>query len=220
MNKQLLWAGLFLFPIFIFSCNEKAGNKGKAIEIANASGFKEFSKIKSIEFTFNVEKDSAHVTERRWKWMPQENTVIFYDKNDSTLFKRTDTSTSELKKLNAQFTNDEYWLIFPLHLQWDKGYTFTDNDTAKGPVTEKKYHKYTVQYNARDGFTPGDMYELYIDDKNMVQEWAFHKTAATEPSLMTTWENYEDYKGLKIAKEHKSKDGKFRMYFTGISVVR
>jgi hypothetical protein len=218
MKKQLKWAGLFLLPTFIFSCIGNSKNKGVATEIANASGVNEFSKIKSIEFTFNVDKDSVHL-ERHWKWVPTENTIIFYDKTDSTLFKRMDTSTAELKKLNAQFTNDEYWLIFPLHLQWDEGYVFSDNDTSTGPVTEKNYHKYTVQYNDKEGFTPGDMYELYVDDKNMIQEWAFHKSGAKEPTVMATWENYEDFNGLKIAKEHKNKDGKFRLYFTGISVL-
>ncbi|MBC7886316.1 MAG: hypothetical protein H7Z13_00395 [Ferruginibacter sp.] len=219
MNNQLKWAVFYLFPIFIFSCNEKAGDRGIATAIANANGAKEFSKIKSIEFTFNADKDSAH-TERHWKWMPKENSVIFYDKNDSVLFKRMDTSSAELKNLNARFTNDEYWLIFPLHLQWDGGYTITDNDTATGPVTEKRYHKYTVQYSGKEGFTPGDMYELYTDDNNMIQEWAFHRSAAKEPTIMTSWENYENFNGLKIAKEHKSKDGKFRLYFTGVTVLQ
>jgi hypothetical protein len=219
MNKQLKWTVLFLVPIFIFSCMGNSKNKGKATDIANANGVKEFSNVKSIDFTFNVDKDSVHM-DRHWKWMPTDKTVIFYDKADSTLFKSMDTSTPELKKLNAQFTNDQYWLLFPLHLQWDEGYTFSDNDTATGHVTEKKYHKYTVLYNGKDGFTPGDMYELYTDDNNIIQEWAFHRGASKDPTVMATWENYEDFKGLKIAKEHKSKDGKFRLYFTRVSVVQ
>ncbi len=225
MKNKLKHGLLLLFPIIVLSCNSKTtdkdADKGKkeiTSQIATANGVNEFPKIKTLEFTFNVDIDSAHI-ERHWKWMPKENTVVYYDKTDSTLFKRMDTSTAELKKLNAQFTNDEYWLTFPLHLQWDKGFTFTDNDTATGPVTQKNYHKYTVQYNNKDGFTPGDMYELYTDDTLTIQEWAFHKTGAKEPSLMTSWENYEDFNGLKIAKEHKSKDGKFRMYFTGITII-
>ncbi|MEO6231947.1 MAG: hypothetical protein ABJB11_09570 [Ferruginibacter sp.] len=215
------YALLLFLPIVMISCNSNesgAGNTGSAeLMIASANGIGEFAKVKSIEFTFNIEKDSAHM-ERHWKWMPTENMVIFYDKADSVQFKRMDTTTAELKKLNGQFTNDEYWLLFPLHLKWDKGYTFTDDSTATGPVSEKAYHKYTVQYNNKDGFTPGDMYELYTDDNHMIQEWAYHKTGSKEPSLMTTWEDYQDFNGLKIAKEHKTKDGKFSLYFTGITI--
>src|SRR5450432_1455307 len=98
MKKQIKWATVFLIPIFIFSCMGNSKNKGIATEIANASGVKDFSKIKSIEFTFNVDKDSSH-SERHWKWMPTENKVISYDKKDSTVFKYMDTSTTELKTL-------------------------------------------------------------------------------------------------------------------------
>lgn len=210
---------LFFFVLCLFSCNKKEEDKGIATIIANANGAKAFAAVKSIDFTFNVDKDTVQVV-RRWKWMPGKNEVIFYDKNDSTQFKRMDTSTALLKKLNAQFTNDEYWLVFPLHLQWDNGYTLTNNDTAIAPVTGKQLHKYTVQYNSKDGFTPGDMYEIYTDEKYMIQEWAYHKTASKEPSLMASWESYGDFGGIKIAKEHKSKDGTFRLFFTGITVVK
>ena len=205
-----------------YSCSDNGANKSDAGEpasrIAAAHGVAEFDRIKSLEFTFNVEKDSAHM-ERHWKWFPGENKVIFYDKDDSIAFKRMDTSTALLKKLNAQFTNDEYWLLFPLHLKWDKGYTLTGGDTTTGIVTPASYRKYTVQYNDKDGFTPGDMYDILVDDKHVVREWVFHKGGVKEPSLITSWENYEDFNGLKIAKDHLSKDGKFRMHFTGISVT-
>ncbi len=62
------------------------------------------------------------------------------------------------------------------------------------------------------------MYNLYIDENNRIQEWSFHKGGAPEPSLMTTWENYKDFNGLQIAQEHRSKDGKFRLWFTGVQV--
>src|SRR6187402_414401 len=142
--------------------------------------------------------------ERHWKWLPEENRVVFFDKGDSVAFKRMDTSTAELKKLNAQFTNDEYWLLFPLHLKWDKGYKLTGGDTTSGVITPTPYRKYTVQYNDKDGFTPGDMYELLVDEKSIVREWAFHKGGSKEPSLITSWENYQDFNGIKIARDHLS----------------
>lgn len=221
MYNPIKLALLFALPSVLLSCGGNPGaNKSEAeTKIATVNGAEEFRKVKSIEFTFNVEKDSAHVAERHWKWMPVENMVVFYDKMDSVMFKRMDTSTPELKKLNGQFTNDEYWLVFPLHLKWDNGYTFTDDSTAIGPVTGKELHKYTVKYNDKDGFTPGDMYEIFVDGNSIIQEWAYHKTGSKEPSLMTTWEDYEDYNGLKIAKDHKSKDGGFRLYFTGVAVT-
>ena len=209
----------FLSTLIILSCRQKMENKGVATDIANASGFKQFTEVKSLEFTFNIEKDTVHVV-RHWKWLPGEKKVTFYDKTDSTTFKIMDTSTAALKKLNAQFTNDEYWLTFPFHLQTDNGYTFTGGDTATGPVTDKKLRKYTVQYNSKDGFTPGDMYDIYTDEQHMIQEWAYHKTGVKDPSLMTSWDNYGDFGGIKFAEEHKTKDGSFRLFFTGITVAK
>lgn len=219
MNKYFAWGVLIVLPTVIFSCNQKLKNKGVPSQIAEAYGFKEFSKVKSIEFTFNFQKDSVHV-ERHWKWTPETNTVVFYEKGDSTSFKRMDTSTVALRKLNAQFTNDEYWLVFPLHLQWDEGYTFTDNDTATGPVTGKQYHKYTIQYNGTDGFTPGDMYEIYTDDKYVLHEWSYHKSGAQAPSLMMSWEDYGDFGGLIISKKHANPEKNTMIYFTGIAIAK
>jgi hypothetical protein len=54
----------------------------------------------------------------------------------------------------------------------------------------------------------------------MVREWVYHRKASAEPTLMTTWEDYQDFEGLKIAKDHRSKDGKFRLYFTDVRVEK
>jgi hypothetical protein len=202
------------------SCTSPDNSKStEALAIAKAYGSDNIDKVKTIEFTFNVQRDTSR-TERSWKWVRETNMITSTDKGKTTSFKRYDTSTAELKQLNAKFTNDEYWLLFPLHLKWDNGYTFSKNDTATAPLSGQKYHKYTVRYNDKDGFTPGDMYDLYTDDSNVIREWAFHKKAAAEPSLITTWEDYQDFAGLKIAKDHKTKDGKFRLYFTGIRVEK
>ena len=220
MKQAIAIAMLVALFVSVQSCSNQDGGKAAAgaDKIAAAHGLEEFSKIKSLEFTFNVDKDSMHV-ERHWKWFPPENRVVFYDKGDSVAFKRMDTSTAELKKLNAQFTNDEYWLLFPLHLKWDKGYTLSGGDTAMGVMNNTPYRKYIVQYNDKDGFTPGDMYDLFVDEKNIVREWAFHKGGSKEPSLTTSWDSYEDFNGLQIAKDHRSPDGSFRMHFSGISVA-
>ncbi|MEO6288482.1 MAG: hypothetical protein ABIO76_01100, partial [Ginsengibacter sp.] len=172
---------------------------------------------KELEFTFNVQKDSSGKS-RHWRWMPETSDVVFSGDGDNVSFKRYDTSTTRLKELNALFTNDEYWLLFPYHLVWDKGMTITDNGEAVGPVTGDSLHKITIQYNTSDGFTPGDMYVIYSGKNYKINEWEYHKGGATEPSLMTTWEEYENFDGLQFSMNHKSKDGTFRLYFTDVKV--
>jgi len=36
--------------------------------------------------------------------------------------------------------------------------------------------------------------------------------------MITTWEDYEDFNGLKIAKTHNGKDNSVKLHFTNISV--
>lgn len=209
--------------LFLTQCNDSSSNSSISsgntpeAKIAAAAGLENFSKVKELEFTFNVEKDTI-AKSRNWKWMPKTNDVVFSSEGDSVSFKRYDTSTARLKELNGMFTNDEYWLIFPYHLVWDKGMTFTDNGEALGPVTGDSLHKYTIQYNKSDGFTPGDMYVIYTDAKDKINEWEYHRTGSAEPSLMTTWEDYEKFGDLPFSTNHKSKDGTLRIYFTDIKV--
>jgi hypothetical protein len=209
----------FLSFFFVFvSCNEPSSQKNIGSQIAETNGINNFSKVEMLEFIFNVQRDTAAASSRHWQWFPQTNEVVFITDSATTRFNRNDTTTQELKKLNARFTNDEYWLLYPFHLSWDKGFELRDSGMKLAPISGKSLRKITTKYNKKDGFTPGDMYDLYVDEDKCIQEWAYHKGGAAEPSLITTWENYKDYNGLMLAQEHKSKDGKYHLWFTGIQI--
>ncbi len=202
----------------LISCNQSSSENKIGHQIAIANGIDNFKKVQMLEFIFNVQRDTAKASSRHWQWFPKINEVVFITDSNTTRFKRNDTTTQELKKLNARFTNDEYWLLYPYHLSWDKGFELIDSGMKMAPISGKSLQKITTKYNDKDGFTPGDMYDVYIDENKRVQEWAFHKGGSEEPSLITTWENYKDFNGLQLSQEHKSKDGKFRLWFTGIQI--
>jgi hypothetical protein len=212
------------YAVFLFfagalqCCNQPSAQKKIGNQIAEANGVENFKNVQMLEFIFNVQHDTAAASSRHWQWFPKTNEVVFITDTSNTKFKRTDTSTQELKKLNARFTNDEYWLVYPFHLGWDSGMELFDSSMNPAPISGKSMHKIIIKYNDKDGFTPGDMYILYVDVNQRIQEWEFHKGGSSEPSLVTTWENYKDFNGLQIAQDHKSKDGKFHLWFTGIQV--
>lgn len=208
----------FISLFMIFSCSEPKSDQPIGARIANANGMDNMKKIDMLEFTFHAQRDTAQPSSRHWQWHPKTNDVVFITDSSTTKFKRNDTSTKELKMLNARFTNDEYWLLYPLHLGWDKGCEILDSSMQTAPISGKKLHKVTTKYNDKDGYTPGDMYNVYVDDNLRIQEWTFHKSGAVAPSLVTTWENYKDFGGLQLAQEHKSQDGKFRLWFSDIKV--
>ncbi len=119
---------LAIFLILIQSCTQSSDSRKKvATDIAKANGIENFSKVKSLEFIFNVKRDTAAANSRHWKWFPQTNEVISITDSATTKFNRKDTSTPQLRKLNGQFTNDEYWLIYPYHLTWDTGCELEDS---------------------------------------------------------------------------------------------
>lgn len=210
---------LIITVLFQF-CNEpqeKTVGLGERIAVAN--GLENFSKVKMLEFVFNVQRDTAKASSRHWQWFPGNNEVVFITDSGNVKFQRNDTSTAELKKLNARFTNDEYWLLFPYHLTWDKGMELLDSSMQMAPIAGDSMHKFTIKYNQTDGFTPGDVYDIYIDKDLRIKEWAYHHAGSPEPSVMTTWAGYKDYNGLTLADDHRSKDGKFRLWFTGIQVT-
>lgn len=209
----------FLFCIAALQCcNQPSSQKNAGHQIAKANGIDNFKNVQMLEFIFNVQRDTAAPSSRHWRWFPKTNEVIFITDSSNIQFKRTDTSTQELKKLNARFTNDEYWLLYPFHLDWDSGMELLDSAMKTAPISGKSLQKLTIKYNNKDGFTPGDMYCLYLDDNKQIQEWEYHKGGSPEPSLITTWENYKDFNGLKIAQDHKTKDGMFHLWFTGIEI--
>lgn len=209
---------LIITVLFQF-CNEpQEKTPGIANQIAVANGLENFSNVNMLEFVFNVQRDTAKASSRHWQWFPGSNEVVFITDSSNVKFTRNDTSTAELKKLNARFTNDEYWLLFPYHLTWDKGMEILDSNSKMAPIAGVSMHKLTIKYNQTDGFTPGDVYDIYVDEDLRIKEWVYHHAGSPEPSLMTTWAGYKDYNGLTLADEHRSKDGKFRIWFTGIQV--
>lgn len=210
---------IVLLSLFaILSCNQPPAEKKIGNEIAVANGVDNFNKVEMLEFTFNVQRDTAKAASRHWQWFPKSNEVVFITDSGNTRFKRSDTSTQNVKSLNAKFTNDEYWLIYPFHLKWDNGFDMRDSSMQMAPISGKSMHKITTKYNDKDGYTPGDMYDVFVDDKNRIQEWAYHRTGSPEPSLVTTWEDYKDFNGLQLSQEHKTKDGKFHLWLSNIVV--
>ena len=78
--------------------------------------------------------------------------------------------------------------------------------------------KLTIVYGNAGGYTPGDAYDFYFEDDYIIQEWIFRKGNSPTPSLTTTFEDYKEFKGLKIATSHKRQGPNFNLYFTNIDV--
>jgi len=192
----------------------------EAVKIAEAAGLEAFGKLERVSFTFNAKVGDVRVI-RDWFWYPKKDqfqaasvigAVGVPDKPGTP----TPPEPSESEK--AEFINDQYWLTFPFHLLWDKDVSFeVAPEKVEGPLTKKPLGKLTVQYPKGVGFTPGDAYDLYYDDEHLIREWVYRKGGAAEPTRQSTWQDYQDFDGWKIATNHEGPDG-FRVWFTDIQV--
>lgn len=187
--------------------------------IAQAHGFEHWSGVKKITFTFNVDRDSMHF-ERSWAWEPRTNRVTAISGADTLTYNRADMDSIALKT-NSGFINDRYWLMAPFNLMWDAdNYTFEHTGTATAPISGETMQKLTIVYANEGGYTPGDAYDLYFKDDYIIREWAYRKSNQEEPNLVSTWEDYVNLEGLRLAQQHDRPDGDASLYFTGLSVQK
>jgi hypothetical protein len=85
-------------------------------------------------------------------------------------------------------------------------------------MSKKLLKKITITYGDEGGYTPGDAYDFYYDENYMVREWVYRRGNVSEYSMVTTWEDYNNYNGIKIASDHKAPENAVHLYFTDIAV--
>ena len=206
---------ILLLGLYCYSCstNQQHHEMDLAEEIAYANGLDHFEDIKRLTYTFNVKRSDVTIS-RTWHWDRQQRLVTMMTAEDTITYHQ-DSVTAELKPVDHRFINDQYWLLFPYHLVWDDSLTLTDHGLVASPIKGRQLRKITVQYG-QAGYTPGDAYDIYIDGEFVIREWAFRKGGQPEPSLITTWENYRDIKGVRLATMHRNKDKSFKLYFTNL----
>ena len=211
----------FIGLIFI-SCKQKSETKQQEKEfsitekIANAHGFENWKNVSEIQFTFNVDKDSTHF-ERSWVWKPKTNQVTSISQNDTINYNRSKID-SIYTKTDSGFINDKYWLLVPFQLIWDNDATISEPFKETAPISKSELNKITVTYPNEGGYTPGDAYDIYFGDDFIIKEWIFRKANQKEPSMITTFENYQDLNGIKIALDHKMEEGNWNLNFTHVKI--
>ena len=181
-----------------------------AEKIANAHGFEKWQQVSEIAFTFNGK--------RSWVWNPKTSDVT-YIKDGDTIRYNTGNIDSTLVKIDRGFINDKFWLLIPYQLVWDKGTTISEPIKMEAPISKAKMNKITLTYSSEGGYTPGDAYDIYYGDDYLIKEWAYRKGNKPEASLVNTFENYQDFDGIKIALNHKKAEGDWNLYFSNVNVT-
>lgn len=186
--------------------------------IAYANGFKTWKEVSEIRFTFNVAR-GERLFERSWIWATQTDEVVMMAKGDTVRYNRNKMDSLQLQADQA-FINDKYWLLAPFNLKWDKYTTFAEEKNKVAPISGDTLDVLTVTYGDVGGYTPGDAYDFYYGKEYEIKEWVFREKNDSLPTMVTTWEDYKDFNGIRIATMHKDSLGDFKLFFTNISVKK
>ena len=202
-----------------------------AQQLSKTYGLDSFGQIEKIRFTFNLEFPGLTLS-RSWEFEPKTDQISYQGKdkdgnpvkltyNRSRLGSESDLVRNEIE---PAFTNDEYWLFFPLHVAWDLSAKVTDEGVQKLPLGEGSAQRMLVKYPAEGGYAPGDTWELYVGGDHQVREMVYHGGAPgvqQRPSLLiATWEAHKNAGPLLVSTDHHgTADGKpFRLFLSDVSV--
>ena len=187
-----------------------------AKKIANRYGIENWDNIETVKFTFNVDRDSSHF-ERSWEWYPKTNDVVLKSSKDTLRYNRSNIDSTFINADKA-FTNDKYWLLTAFNLVWDSGTTISEPIIENTPLSNKALNKITITYPNEGGYTPGDAYDFYYNDDLIIEEWVYRKGNSPEPSMMTTWENNEEFNGILVPMSYKKTSDNWELYLSNVEI--
>jgi hypothetical protein len=191
-------------------------------KVAEAYGIQSFGQIEQIRYTFNVQLGDKNVS-RSWVWQPKMDEVTFKagaDKQPITYSRKKISAAApeNLKKIDGWFINDNYWLLFPIRAAWDNQAKVDDIGQKDLPMGEGKARCMIVSYPSEGGYTPGDVYELFLDDSFRITQWIYRKGGSTVPTRVATWEDHRQVGPLVLSLSHQGADKNFRVWFTKVAV--
>jgi hypothetical protein len=220
--------GLLLAGVLGLGCPGGAQERPAISEqIAKTYGLSSFPEVEGIRYTFNADFSQGKVS-RSWVWEPKTDRVSYESKDKDGKTVKYDYLRSQIssqpaevgKEIDHAFINDQYWLLFPLHLSWDKDAKVEDKGMQKMPSGKGTARRVVVTYPSQGGYTPGDMYELFVDRDNQIREWVFHRGGSPKPTVVASWEDYKKAGPLLISLDHRGTlEGKpMRIFFTDVAV--
>jgi hypothetical protein len=191
-------------------------------QVAASYGIHSFGDVDMLRYTFNVQA-GGKLTQRAWTWSPGSDTVTFAPTGGGppTIYRReylSETPPADLKQIDGWFINDRYWLLFPLQLAWDRDARVSDTGPALTPIRGVPAQRVLVTYPPDKGYTPGDVYEIFLDGQHRLVEWIYHRGGAPEPTRITTWEDHRWVGPILIALDRHGPGEDFRVWFSAVAV--
>lgn len=199
-------------------------------QLAKTYGLDSYGQIEAVRYTFNLNLPALKVNlSRTWTWEPKTGQVTYESKDkDGKPVKVTynrnqmNNAPANVKdEIDPGFVNDNYWFIFPFHVNWDTSATVTVTEKQKLPIGNGTATLVSVKYPAElGGYTPGDTWNLYVGAEGRVVQFVYLRGGPKPPSnVTTTWAGYEKAGPLLVSTDHRgTADGKpARVFFTNVA---
>jgi len=193
-----------------------------AENMAKTFGLDSFGQVEGIRYTFNVERSGVNVA-RSWEWDPKTDTVTYEGKDKEgkpvkVTYKRSQAGMPE--DIDANFLNDQYWLLLPFHVMWDTNATLTDEGMHKLPLGNESGEKLVMKYPSEGGYSEGDTWDIYVGADGRVQEFVYHAGPKKPRTVIAPWTDYKKAGPLLFSLDHQSKagDNPVHIFFSNVAV--
>ena len=217
------------FGVLVLAAPSWAQTRPPIVEqIAKTYGLDKFDKVEAIRYTFNLQLPGVNIS-RSWVWQPKTGQVSYEARDKDGKPVKVAYVQSQLNaepanvkdEIDPAFLNDQYNLLFPLHVYWDSGADVQDKGMQKLPIGKGMAKQVVVKYPSEGGYTPGDTWELYVGSDNRVEEFVYRRGGPTPPSVVIArWSGYKKAGALLISTDRRgTADGKkLRFFFSNVSV--
>jgi hypothetical protein len=218
-----------VFVVLVLSRTSWAQDRSPIAEqIAKTYGLDSFGQIEGIRYTFTLDLGEVKVS-RTWVWEPKAGQISYQGKDKAgkpvklTYLRSQLSSEAAIVKdeIDPAFFNDQYWLLFPLHLSWDSNAEVKETGKHKLPLGKGSANRVVVKYPSEGGYRPGDTWELFVGTDNRIQELIYHSGGSGKPAVVVaSWGDYKKAGPLLISMDHRGTvDGKpMRVFFSDVSV--
>lgn len=212
---------LLLLSPALLGCTAPRSDSGPLTSTFEQYRVDRFDEITGLRYTFHAQLGTKQLA-RQWEWEPESGRVVASSPEEdfgAVVYFREAEGSETTRALDALFVNDQYWLLFPVHLERDAGLDFSEGGIATGPVTESELRVVTAQYGPTGGYTPGDAYDLYLDEDGVIREWVYRRGGSDEPTRSARWGEPVPLGPLRAVLRFDGPDPEaFRVWFSDVAV--
>ena len=102
-------------------------------------------------------------------------------------------------------------------MAWDTQAKVEDAGRKDLPIGRGTARCLIVSYPPEGGYTPGDVYELFLDGNYRIEQWIYRKGGSTVPTNVATWDDYRQVGPLLLALNHKWANKNVRIWFSNVA---